>query len=173
MGLSTPSSYSAIHHINTRYPSHFTQTIELTGPLFPPFQGIGYPNTYATAEQADKDPAAYRLNCAQRAHANFTENLTPWLAAVLIAGLRYPVPAAGLGFGWLASRVVYTVGYTSDKGPKGRIAYVFLLSFFPHSLVLLELVLTMSSIKRLGWELPDLVAPAGHGWVHGLLAGGG
>lgn len=85
-------------------------------------QGIGYPNTYATAEQAEKSPAAYRLNCAQRAHANFTENLTPWMALLLIAGLRSPVPAAGLGFGWLVSRVVYTLGYTSNKGPKGRVA---------------------------------------------------
>lgn len=84
--------------------------------------GIGYPNTYASAEQAEKDPAAYKLNCAQRAHANFTENLTPWLAALLISGLRYPVPAAGLGLGWLASRVVYTIGYTSNSGPKGRAA---------------------------------------------------
>lgn len=85
-------------------------------------QGITYPNTYATPEQAAKDPAAYQLNCAQRAHANFTENLTPWMTLLLIAGLRFPVPAAGLGLSWLVSRVVYTVGYTSSRGPKGRIA---------------------------------------------------
>lgn len=28
-------------------------------------KGIGYPNTYATAEQAEKNPAAYQLNCGQ------------------------------------------------------------------------------------------------------------
>lgn len=58
---------------------------------------------------------------AQRAHANFTENLTPFLATLFIAGLRFPCAAAGLGFGWLVSRVVYTIGYTSKNGPKGRV----------------------------------------------------
>ncbi|KAJ4424624.1 hypothetical protein N0V82_000756 [Gnomoniopsis sp. IMI 355080] len=82
--------------------------------------GIGYPNTYATAEQAEKDPAAYQLNCAQRAHANFTENLAPFITNLLIAGLRLPVPAAVAGAVWLTSRVVYTKGYLSSAGPKGR-----------------------------------------------------
>ncbi|KAG8159006.1 hypothetical protein KVR01_011449 [Diaporthe batatas] len=126
--------------------------------------GIGYPNTYATAEQAEKNPAAFQLNCgespapsitttgerpggdygsihpslpprghsladqpaavdkqtAQRAHANFTENLTPYLTSMLIAGTRFPVPAAVMGAGWLVSRVVYTIGYTSG-GPQGRV----------------------------------------------------
>lgn len=99
-------------------------------------QGIGYPNTYATDEQAKANPAAFQLNCgefcplavrvltpgrrsqklinfrviAQRAHANFTENLTPYLTSLLIAGTRYPVPAAVMGAGWLVSRIVYTIG---------------------------------------------------------------
>ncbi|KAG6353937.1 hypothetical protein INS49_005194 [Diaporthe citri] len=107
--------------------------------------GIGYPNTYATDEQAKASPAAFQLNCgkscpllcthhnwriwktdsvrmiAQRAHANFTENLTPFMATLLIAGTRYPLQAAVLGAGWLVSRIVYTAGYTSN-GPKGRVA---------------------------------------------------
>lgn len=29
--------------------------------------GIPYPNPYATAEQAEKDPKAFAFNCAQRA----------------------------------------------------------------------------------------------------------
>lgn len=86
------------------------------------FQGIGYPNAYATPEQAAADPAAYRLNCAQRAHANYTENLGPFLANLLVAGLRFPVYAAAAGVVWLVARVVYTKGYTSDKGPAGRMA---------------------------------------------------
>lgn len=97
-------------------------------------QGIGYPNTYATDEQAKASPAAFQLNCgkscpplcthhswrirrltvfpwiAQRAHANFTENLTPFMATLLIAGTRYPVQAAVMGAGWLVSRIVYTAG---------------------------------------------------------------
>ncbi|KAK7717100.1 hypothetical protein SLS63_010819 [Diaporthe eres] len=58
---------------------------------------------------------------ASRAHANFTENLTPFMATLLIAGTRYPVQAAVMGAGWLVSRIVYTAGYTSN-GPKGRMA---------------------------------------------------
>jgi hypothetical protein len=28
-------------------------------------KGIGYPNTYATAEEADKNPGAFQLNCGK------------------------------------------------------------------------------------------------------------
>ncbi|KKY32973.1 putative microsomal glutathione s-transferase [Diaporthe ampelina] len=95
--------------------------------------GIGYPNAYATAEQARDSPAAYNLNCAQRAHANFTENLTPFMASLLISGTRYPVQSAVMGAGWLVSRIAYTAGYTSSNGPKGRLTgaighYLFGLS---------------------------------------------
>ncbi|KAK4156317.1 hypothetical protein C8A00DRAFT_12719 [Chaetomidium leptoderma] len=82
--------------------------------------GVKYPITYATAEQADKDPKVYKFNCAQRAHANFTENLTPFLGALLVSGLKYPVYAAGLGAVWAVSRVVFALGYTSN-GPQGRL----------------------------------------------------
>ncbi|PSR79112.1 hypothetical protein BD289DRAFT_442931 [Coniella lustricola] len=92
--------------------------------------GIGYPNAYATAEQAEKNPEAYRLNCAQRAHANFTENLVTFLPTLLIAGLRFPTYAAVAATGWLTCRVAYTQGYVA-KGPQGRVApsiasYLFL-----------------------------------------------
>ncbi|KAK7708478.1 hypothetical protein SLS64_006580 [Diaporthe eres] len=102
---------------------HGTQTVKARKA-----SGIGYPNTYATEEQAKASPAAFQLNCgkscpllSQRAHANFTENLTPFMATLLIAGTRYPVQAAVMGAGWLVSRIVYTAGYTSN-GPKGRMA---------------------------------------------------
>ncbi|RYC54250.1 hypothetical protein CHU98_g11964 [Xylaria longipes] len=36
--------------------------------------GLKYPIPYATQEQADKDPKAFKFNLAQRAHANFGEN---------------------------------------------------------------------------------------------------
>lgn len=58
---------------------------------------------------------------AQRAHANFTENLTPFLGELLISGLRYPTFAASLGGLWVFARVIYAIGYTS-KGPSGRVA---------------------------------------------------
>lgn len=71
---------------------------------------------------------------AQRAHNNFTENLTPFLGALLISGLRYPVYAAGLGALWSTGRVLFALGYTSG-GPQGRILYVSLSrsSFYPPS----------------------------------------
>ncbi|KAH6636857.1 hypothetical protein F5144DRAFT_568953 [Chaetomium tenue] len=82
--------------------------------------GIKYPTSYASAEVAEKDPRAYAFNCAQRAHNNFTENLTPFLGALLVAGLKYPVFAASLGGAWSFARVLFAVGYTSN-GPQGRI----------------------------------------------------
>ncbi|UNI24464.1 Glutathione transferase [Purpureocillium takamizusanense] len=103
---------TATFFINTL---HFTRTSK-----FRKASGIKYPNAYASAEQADKDPNAYRFNCAQRAHANFTENHVSFLGALLVAGLRYPFPAAVLGAGWGLSRVLYLLGYTSSAGPKGR-----------------------------------------------------
>ncbi|CEJ94583.1 hypothetical protein VHEMI10103 [[Torrubiella] hemipterigena] len=84
--------------------------------------GIKYPNAYASDEQAKKDPAAYTFNCAQRAHNNYTENQTSLIGGALIAGLRYPVPAAVLAATWAAGRVVYLFGYTSSAGPSGRVA---------------------------------------------------
>ncbi|PHH78612.1 hypothetical protein CDD80_6583 [Ophiocordyceps camponoti-rufipedis] len=84
--------------------------------------GVEYPQSYATNEQAAKNPSAYRFNCAQRAHHNFTENHTSLLGALLIAGIRYPVPAAALGAGWSLSRILYLLGYTSSAGPRGRLA---------------------------------------------------
>ncbi|KAI9733753.1 MAG: hypothetical protein M1818_007167 [Claussenomyces sp. TS43310] len=81
---------------------------------------IGYPNAYATPEQAKADSQAYLLNCAQRAHANFTENHTSALAAMMIAGLKYPLTAAACGAGWTVSRFVYMQGYCNPAKPNGK-----------------------------------------------------
>ena len=62
---------------------------------------------------------AHSSLAAQRAHANFTENLTPFLGGLLIAGLRFPVVAGGLGAGWVLARIIYAWGYAKN-GPKGR-----------------------------------------------------
>jgi len=40
------------------------------------------------------------------------------LAALLIAGLRHPVLAAALGFGWSLNRWLYMVGYTTPSWGK-------------------------------------------------------
>ncbi|KAM0438911.1 hypothetical protein ACHAPT_001672 [Fusarium lateritium] len=81
--------------------------------------GLKYPIPYASNDLAAKDTKAFKFNCAQRAHANFTENQISFLGALLISGLRFPVAAAALGGGWALSRVVYAVGYSSG-GPEGR-----------------------------------------------------
>ncbi|KAI0472186.1 MAPEG family protein [Xylariaceae sp. FL0804] len=82
--------------------------------------GLAYPIPYATAEQAEKDPKAFRFNTAQRAHSNYTENLAPFVGALLIAGLEYPMPAAYLGATWVVGRFWYAYGYV-NQGPPGRI----------------------------------------------------
>ncbi|KAM7195292.1 hypothetical protein V8F33_006800 [Rhypophila sp. PSN 637] len=83
--------------------------------------GIKYPAAYAANDVAEKDPLAHKFNCAQRAHANFTENLTPFLGELLITGLRYPIFAASAGGVWVFGRVIYAIGY-ANGGPKGRMA---------------------------------------------------
>lgn len=82
--------------------------------------GIQYPTPYATQEQAAKDPKAFKFNLAQRAHANFTENVTPFVTGLLVAGLRYPGPATYAGVAWVAGRFAYAYAYT-NFGPKGRL----------------------------------------------------
>ncbi|KAL0933022.1 microsomal glutathione s-transferase [Colletotrichum truncatum] len=82
--------------------------------------GLLYPVPYASNEVAEKDTKAYLFNCAQRAHANFTENQPSFLGALLISGLRFPLASAALGAGWAVSRLIYAFGYTSS-GPAGRL----------------------------------------------------
>lgn len=72
---------------------------------------------------ANPSPAAYRFNCAQRAHSNFTENHTTVLAALLISGVKYPRVAAGLGAIWVIGRYLFMKGYSNldlGRGGKGR-----------------------------------------------------
>ncbi|POR33428.1 DNA polymerase type-X family protein pol4 [Tolypocladium paradoxum] len=117
--LELPDQYGLVLAAATT--TFFVNTIHvLYTTKFRKASGVKYPNAYASAEQADKDPNAYLFNCAQRAHANFTENHTSFLGALLIAGLRFPFPAAVLGAGWSLSRLLYLFGYTSSAGPRGR-----------------------------------------------------
>lgn len=60
-----------------------------------------------------------RTSTAQRAHANFTENLTPFLGQLLLAGVRFPLLSAGLGAAWVVTRFMYAQGYAT-KGAKAR-----------------------------------------------------
>ena len=101
--------------------------------------GITYPNLYATNEEASKNPAAYKFNCAQRAHGNFLEAQPSFLVGLLITGLRWPVLAASLGAGWVVSRVIYAIGYTNN-GPKGRMGGSILAGLCGYSLCLISVV---------------------------------
>ncbi|RYP73310.1 hypothetical protein DL771_003739 [Monosporascus sp. 5C6A] len=108
--------------------------------------GIPYPNPYATAEQADKDPKAMTFNCAQRAHANYTENITPFIGSLLISSLAFPKASAALGGIWVLGRFWYAVGYTGSKGPKGRVPG-FMMSAY--SLMALNAMAVFTGVKLL------------------------
>lgn len=107
---------------------------------------IGYPAAYASPEQVkdNQDGAfsllpplilmplslsmltvslAYLFNCAQRSHANFTENHVAIVVPMLITGLQYPITSAILGFSWSISRYIYMKGYCSLEQPSGRGRY--------------------------------------------------
>ncbi|KAH8882815.1 membrane-associated proteins in eicosanoid and glutathione metabolism [Thozetella sp. PMI_491] len=109
--------------------------------------GQKYPISFASNELAAKDPAAFKFNCAQRAHHNFTENLVPAIGSILITGLRAPLLAASLGGIWSVSRVLYAWGYCSDAGPNGRyrggitggLSYYLLILLSAYSSVMLVL----------------------------------
>ncbi|TPX15126.1 uncharacterized protein E0L32_004684 [Thyridium curvatum] len=107
---------------------------------------VPYPVAYASKEEADKDPAVFKFNCAQRAQSNFVENHSGWLGALLISGLRFPVASAGLGAVWVVARVLYGQGYTSKKGPKGRILGSSLASLTDLSLRVMAVYTTVSMV---------------------------
>ncbi|TKA61403.1 hypothetical protein B0A55_11555 [Friedmanniomyces simplex] len=95
--------------------------------------GLGYPKAYAdssdmsAADSADKKKAMYLFNCAKRAEDNYHENHASVIAAMLIAGVQYPLTTTGLGVAWMVGRLVYAVGYTrKDKSNgEGRLAGSF------------------------------------------------
>lgn len=93
--------------------------------------GITYPIAYADNEVAAKDPKAYDFNCAQRAHANFHENLAPFLIALGIAGISHPKLAGAMGVWWSISRVIYAKGYTSGNAKNRTVGSVQYLSMLP------------------------------------------
>lgn len=69
---------------------------------------------------SNRDKHSCSPGIAQRAHSNFTENHPSAMGAMLIAGLKYPTVAATIGGAWVIARFIYAYGYTSGKGPQGR-----------------------------------------------------
>lgn len=89
---------------------------------------VPYPAAYAPSSRTDA--AAHKFNCAQRSHANFSENQPTALASLLLAGLRFPLAAAALGLGWSVSRYFYMTGYSrGDEGGKGRYQGMYFCGF--------------------------------------------
>ncbi|KAK3359786.1 hypothetical protein B0T25DRAFT_109675 [Lasiosphaeria hispida] len=107
--------------------------------------GVKYPAAYAANEVAEKDPKAFTFNCAQRAHANYTENLTPALLALFVAGLRHPLIAASVFTSWSVARIGYARGYTA-YGPSGRSKFSIFASLVDLSLKLLAIYGTVQFV---------------------------
>ncbi|KAG8865401.1 hypothetical protein FRB96_000291 [Tulasnella sp. 330] len=84
--------------------------------------GIKYPQVYADKVQQDANPAAFKFNCAQRAHYNTLESANGVLFGTLVTGLRYPMLATGMGVLYFVGRILFTMGYTAN-GPDGRGKY--------------------------------------------------
>ncbi|KAM0693307.1 hypothetical protein Q7P36_006560 [Cladosporium allicinum] len=87
--------------------------------------GVMYPQAYAdksdmSAATPEQKKKMYLFNCAQRAHYNYLENETSFLASLLIAGLRFPIASTVLGAGWIVSRILYAVGYTNPNKENGK-----------------------------------------------------
>jgi glutathione S-transferase len=94
--------------------------------LFPPKLFLATPKSFCTLPGTHALPflTAFAFNCAQRSHANFTEHHASAVAALLIAGLRFPLAASACGLGWTIARAAYMVGYSTSKPEtKGRGRY--------------------------------------------------
>ncbi|KAL4442446.1 hypothetical protein ABPG77_005030 [Micractinium sp. CCAP 211/92] len=76
--------------------------------------GVNYPTMYVEGDSQE----AVTFNCTQRAHQNTLEYLPGALCSQMMLGLVYPKVAAGLGLVFVASRVVYTLGYSTGDPSK-------------------------------------------------------
>ncbi|CAG7935454.1 unnamed protein product [Penicillium olsonii] len=81
---------------------------------------VPYPNSYASMELAKENAKAEQFNCAQRAHSNFLENSSQTMLFTLVAGLKYPEYAAGLGALWVFFRVLFLYGYVYSGKAQGK-----------------------------------------------------
>ncbi|KAJ5498526.1 Sterol O-acyltransferase [Penicillium expansum] len=81
---------------------------------------VPYPHSYASMELCKENAKAEKFNCAQRAHTNFLENASQTMLFTLVAGLKYPELAAGLGALWVFFRVLFLYGYVYSGKPQGK-----------------------------------------------------
>jgi len=85
---------------------------------------IKYPQAYATPEQEKESKAALIFNCAQRAHQNTLEVMPNVIISTVIAGLRYPIPAAIACGAFVFGRIFYTRGYITGD-PEKRVSAIY------------------------------------------------
>ncbi|KAJ5788194.1 hypothetical protein N7457_003184 [Penicillium paradoxum] len=83
-----------------------------------------YPHSYASIEQCKENPKAEQFNCAQRAHANFSENAPQTMLFILVAGLMHPNYATALGASWVFFRTLFMYGYVYSGKPQGQGRYM-------------------------------------------------
>ncbi|KAF3932922.1 hypothetical protein ABW20_dc0100812 [Dactylellina cionopaga] len=95
---------------------------------------VPYPNCYAPHADAAAGSAKYVFNCAQRAHANYIENLPNFYVGLLVSSTVYPKFAAGAGALWLIGRVLYCIGYTNADKEKGSGRFLGAPLFYPGQL---------------------------------------
>ncbi|KAJ5207277.1 Membrane-associated eicosanoid/glutathione metabolism (MAPEG) protein [Penicillium cf. griseofulvum] len=81
---------------------------------------VPYPHSYASMELCKENAKAEKFNCAQRAHTNFLENAPQTMLFTLVAGLKYPEWAAGLGALWVFFRALFLYGYVYSNKPQGK-----------------------------------------------------
>ena len=56
------------------------------------------------------------ISVGQRTHLNFVENIASYLIIIFCGAIKFPIPAACIGFLLIIGRIVYTLGYVY-KGP--------------------------------------------------------
>ncbi len=118
---------------------------------------VSYPAAYAPSSRTDVE--AHNFNCAQRAHANFTENHPSFLGALLIAGLRYPLTSAVMGAVWTLGRYLYMVGYSRGGDGKGRYNGIFYMLSHIRSMGMAGYVSVMMALQKQvdGWVIRRLL----------------
>lgn len=72
------------------------------------------------ANNSSSQAKAEQFNCAQRAHSNFLENASQTMLFTLVAGLKYPELAAGIGALWVVLRSLFLYGYVYSGKPQGK-----------------------------------------------------
>ncbi|KAK9783988.1 putative Microsomal glutathione S-transferase 3 [Seiridium cardinale] len=114
---------------------------------FRPAAGVPYPHFYASMEQCEQNvrtlfptanierprklvgnqnpanlaqPKAEQLNCAQRAHANYLENMAQTMMYTLVAGLKWPRATVTIGLTWVFWRLIFAHGYIYSGKPEGN-----------------------------------------------------